>query len=581
MKEINYPKIWGQGSIFASSGLEMTTTSTNSLVGSFLGDRIGFEFKTPIRAYFYFKFNRYDVQNIEFDVITSDLVKGRLQDKNGQSYELVISFWSENTIIVKACRYLRASFDFDENMKEEKCDDILIFTNGNEKYAFLQKEEKDTVKMAFSYGETAIENVRNAISFNIENDAEEKLEFYEKLPRPEFKDADEEMLYYKCFSVMKSMVYSPEGRYNTYWSTPDRYPHKDCWLWDTAFHAVGLKYISPELAKDAIRAVLTIQHEDGYIPHQFSVDSDSAVTQPPVLAWAVYELYKATGETDLAEELFDKLAGYLSWDMINRDDNGNGLLEYVVNEDSITNRCDESGMDNTPRFDGESKMDCIDFSSFFANDVRCLSKLAEAIGRGEDAKYWKDIYEKTKNAINKYLWNDKDKFYYDRRMDGTLSMVKSVSSFLPLFAGICDEEQAKYLVGHLENPKEFCTAFPISTVSADDKTYPTMDMFRGTVWLNFNYMIAQGLDEYGFLEKAEYIREITVEQVKKWYLSDGVIYEFYDSRDKVSPRRLARKGNPLQPYIPDIRIQCVRDFSWGSCFVPDIIIKRKDNSGLK
>ena len=45
MKEINYPKIWGQGSIFASSGLEMTTTSTNSLVGSFLGDRIGFEFK--------------------------------------------------------------------------------------------------------------------------------------------------------------------------------------------------------------------------------------------------------------------------------------------------------------------------------------------------------------------------------------------------------------------------------------------------------------------------------------------------------------------------------------------------------
>ena len=575
MKEINYPKIWGQGSIFASSGLETTTTATNSLVGSFLADRIGFEFKTPIRAYFYFKFNRNDVQDIEFDVITSDLVKGKLEDINGKSYEIIISFWSENTIIVKACRYLRASFDFDEDMFEEKCDDILSFTNGNEQYAFLQKEENNIVKMAFSYGKSATENVKNAILSDIEKDAEKKLEFYGKLPRPEFKDEDEEMLYYKCFSVMKSMIYSPEGRYNTYWSTPDRYPHKDCWLWDTAFHAVGLKYISPELAKDAIRAVLTIQHEDGYIPHQFSVDADSAVTQPPVLSWAVYELYKATGETDLAEELFDKLAGYLSWDMKNRDDNGNGLLEYVVNEDSITNRCDESGMDNSPRFDGESKMDCIDFSSFFANDARCLSKLAEAIGRADDAAYWSDIYEKTKNAINKYMWNDKDKFYYDRRMDGTLSSVKSVSSFLPLFAGICDEEQAKSLVEHLENPNEFCTAFPISTISADDKTYPTMDMFRGTVWLNFNYMIAQGLEKYGFSEKAEYIREITVEQVKKWYLSDGVIYEFYDSRDKVSPRRLARKGHPLQPYIPDVRIQCVHDFSWGSCFVPDIIIKRK------
>ena len=97
MKEINYPKIWGQGSIFASSGLETTTTATNSLVGSFLADRIGFEFKTPIRVYFYFKFNRYEVKDIDFDVITSDLVKGSLQDKDGKSYEIIISFWSEQT----------------------------------------------------------------------------------------------------------------------------------------------------------------------------------------------------------------------------------------------------------------------------------------------------------------------------------------------------------------------------------------------------------------------------------------------------------------------------------------------------
>ena len=573
MREINYPKIWGQGSIFASSGLETETTAINSLVGSFLADRIGFEFKTPIRSFFYFKLK--SVKNVELDIITSDLVKGKITDENGQEFELIISFYAENTVNVKACANLHASFDFDEDMNEEKYDDVLTFTNGNEEYAFLQKQDGNVVRMAFSYGKDAIENVKNAISSDIEKDAEKKLSFYSKLPRPNFKDDDEEMLYYKCFSVMKSMIYSPEGRYNTYWSTPDRYPHKDCWLWDTAFHAVGLKYISPELAKDAIRAVLTIQHDDGYIPHQFSVDADSAVTQPPVLTWAVYELYKATGETDLAEELFNKLAGYLTWDMKNRDDNKNGLLEYVVNEDSITNRCDESGMDNTPRFDGESKMDCIDFSCFFANDARCLAKLAEAIGRKEDAEYWNGIYKKTKKAINEFLWNDKDKFYYDRRMDGTFCEVKSVSSFLPLFAGICDEKQARYLLEHLNNPKEFGTAFPIATVSADDETYKTMDMFRGTVWLNFNYMIAQGLEEYGFFEKAEYIREITVEQVKKWYLTDGVIYEFYDSRDKVSPRRLARKGNPLQPYIPDVRIQCVHDFSWGSCFVPDIIIKRK------
>lgn len=574
LKTINYPKIWGQGSIFASSGLETCTTATNSLVGSFLADRVGFEFKTPIRACLYFKMK--DMKNIEYEVITSDLVKAIVSVNDGKEYDFIISFYSENTINIKACANMRASFEFDIDMDKQVCGDAVIFSNGNEKYAFIQRNEGQVTRMAYSYGENCMECVNEAVNSDIEADVYKKLEFYGKLPRPEFKDEEEEMLYYKCFSVMKSMVYSPEGRYNTYWSTPDRYPHKDCWLWDTAFHAVGLKYISKELAEDAVRAVLTIQHDNGYIPHQASVDIDSKVTQPPVLAWAVLELYKATGDKTLAEELFDKLAAYLKWDLNNRDDNNNSLLEYVVNEDSITNRCDESGMDNTPRFDNESKMDCIDFSCFLANDARCLSKLAEILGREEDQKYWNDRYNKTKDAINTLLWNDEDKFYYDRRMDGSFSSVKSVVSFLPLFAGVCDSERAKYLVEHLDNPKEFRTAFPIATVSADDKTYVTMDMFRGTVWLNFNYMIAQGLDEYGYHEKAEYLRETTIEQVKKWYLSDGVIYEFYDSRDKVSPRRLSRKGIALQPYLPDVRIQCVRDFSWGCCFIPDIIIKRNN-----
>ena len=572
---INYPKIWGQGSLFASSGLETNTTHTNSLVGTLLGDRIGVEFKTELRPSLSFKL--FDVKDIVYSIITSDLIKAVVITKEKKAFQFVMTFYSENTVSIKACTNMKASIDFYKDAEMSVQDNgVIVYEGENEKYAIYQEEADGVVRMAFSYGKDADKDVIEAAKYDIDGDVEKKMSFYSQVPRPEFKDRDEEMLYYKCFSIMKSMVYSPEGRYNCFWTTPDRFPHKDCWLWDTAFHVVGLKYIDMKLAEDAVRAVLLAQHEDGYIPHQFSVDQDSHVTQPPVLSWAVYELYKTSKDTTLAEELFDKLAAYLKWDMNNRDDNKNGLLEWLL-EDDINCRCGESGMDNTPRFDGEDKMDSIDFNAFFANDARCLSKLAGAIGRKEDEAYWGNVYKEMKEKINKYLWDEKEHFYFDRRLDGTFSSCKSVASFLPLLAGVCDEEQAKYLVDHLDNPDEFGTEFPIATVSKDHRTYASMDMFRGTVWLNFNYLIAKGLEDYGYTDKANEIREKTIEMIKKWYLSDGVIYEFYDSRDKVAPRRLSRKGIALQPYLPDLRYQCVRDFSWGTCFVPDMIIKRKSH----
>lgn len=571
-KHINMPDIWGQGSIFASSGLSTYTSAGKSLVGSYLADRIGFEFKTPVRAWIYLQPN--GIKNVHFDIVTSDLIVGKVTVEDGQEYDLIITFAAENTLVIKTCSAMKPRIVFDGKMSVESEEDCRTFSCGSQIFCLAERSCGSVTTVSFSYGQNCTTDARIALEADIQELAAEKIHFYQNLPRPGFHDTDEEKLYYKCFSVMRSMIYSPEGRYKTLWTTPDRYPHKDCWLWDTAFHVIGLKHIASSVAEDAIRAVFATQHEDGYIAHQSSTDSESKVTQPPVLAWAVYELYKATGDTALAGELFDKLTAYLNWDKQNRDSNRNQLLEYVINTDSTTNRCDESGMDNSPRFDGETSLDCIDFSCFYANEARCMSKLAALLHKENEQILWQQEYEQVKEAINELLWDENQGFYFDRRMDGTLTSCKTVSSFLPLFAGICDEKKAACLAEHLLNPDEFGTPFPIPTVSVDDKTYSVMDMFRGTVWLNFNYLISVGLDEYGYHELADRLRNATVDEVKKWYLSDGVIYEFYDSRDQVSPRRLSRKGEALQPYLPDIRIQCVRDFSWGSCIIPDILINR-------
>jgi neutral trehalase len=293
----------------------------------------------------------------------------------------------------------------------------------------------------------------------------------------------------------------------------------------------------------------------------------SKITQPPVLAWAALHLYEFGHDKQFLIDAYDRLAKYVEWDLKNRDINGNGLPEWVVTDDPFC-RCDESGMDNTPRFDDVDEMDCIDFAAFLANDMRCLSKIAKIIGKDAESALWEERFNTIKEKINTILWDEEDGFYYDRKLcDGKFHKIKSVASFIPLFAGVCDKEQAAKLVEHLNNPNEFNTAFPIPTISADDKTYHTRDMFRGTVWLNFNYLVELGLREYGFDKEAAELRKKTVDTLKHWYINDGVVYEFYDSMNEFSPSRLSRKGTPLQPYMPEVRLQSVRDFSWGACAV--------------
>ena len=74
--KLNLPKVWGQGAIFAHSGLDGVDTLENSLVGLLMADRIGMEFKTPIPSYVYFKLK--DVQDVIYDLISNDLIKASL-----------------------------------------------------------------------------------------------------------------------------------------------------------------------------------------------------------------------------------------------------------------------------------------------------------------------------------------------------------------------------------------------------------------------------------------------------------------------------------------------------------------------
>ena len=574
---LNLPNVWGQGEIFAFSGLEGECSFFKGICATLMADCLGMEFRNlsskQKRAYFVLKLK--DIYNIYYECITSDMICATIKDLDESTYGLDILFVNQNTILLKSKNRVDARLLFDYDCEIEDKDGVKVYKDKDDVFALAKKSIGDDIFIAASYGENADIDARAALETDTDALILSRIKFYESLPRPAFKDVDEERLYYKCFSILRSTVYSPEGKIDYHSLTPDRFPHRAIWLWDTAYLITGLKYMSYDIAKQAVFAILQCSCEDGFLPHMTSPIFQSKITQPPVLSWAALHLYEYGKDKQFLIDAYDRLARYVEWDLKNRDINGNGLPEWVVSDDPFC-RCDESGMDNTPRFDDVDEMDCIDFAAFLANDMRCLSKIAAIIGKEDESALWQARFETIREKINTILWDEEDGFYYDRKLsDGMFHKVKSVSSFIPLFAGVCDEEKARKLVEHLNNPNEFNTAFPIPTVSADDKTYPTRDMFRGTVWLNFNYLIEMGLREYGYEKEAELLRQKTVDTIKHWYINDGVVYEFYDSMNEFSPSRLSRKGTVLQPYMPEFRYQSVRDFSWGACAVINFLQNNK------
>ena len=288
---------------------------------------------------------------------------------------------------------------------------------------------------------------------------------------------------------------------------------------------------------------------------------------------AVLEIYKLTGDIDFVKKHLKNLDRYLLWDYANRDKNGNGLLEWQIDNISVC-RSGESGMDNSPRFDNDYLLDAVDFNCFYVMDSRSLSELYKAVGDESKSKFWRNLSESMAKKINTELWCEEKQFYLDRRTNGEFIVVDAISSFLPLYAGIVSTNRAKILVEKLfESSETYNTAVPFPSVPRNSAHFEN-DMWRGAVWLNYNYFIWAGLIRYGYTEYAEEVRKKTLDAVNYWYEKEGSIYEFYDCENKISPLRMNRKGP--QPEKTDIRkkLHAICDYNWSASFVMLFLLRQ-------
>jgi len=195
---------------------------------------------------------------------------------------------------------------------------------------------------------------------------------------------------------------------------------------------------------------------------------------------------------------------------------------------------------------------------FLYADLRAAANFTEESGYTSLASQWRDKSLKLAASIQNFCWDDRDGIFYsvdvqckqnlcENHLFGKLNInakpfwkvlplkVMSWSSFLPMWCKIATESQAELMVNrHLINTNRFWSEWGVRSLSADEKMYSPSDVrgnpsnWLGPIWIIANYLVWEGLRQYGYNEYAEQISEKIQNLLVADYTKNKLLHENYN-----------------------------------------------------
>jgi glycogen debranching enzyme len=364
-------------------------------------------------------------------------------------------------------------------------------------------------------------------------------------------------------------------RYDFVCPSPTTYPFQ--WFWDSAFHAIALLHVDPELAKQEIRCLMQGARPDGFIPHMVlweksaheSAIRDYSITladpfytatiQPPVVARAVLRIYEVTGDAEFVREVLPPIRRFFRWLKAYRDPDDDSLIAII--------QPDESGLDASPKYDrlmqiasgapeetlqqlrqgmrrlfetyaphraDPARIAALDtftwedvmVNAIYADGLRCLAKLTDLPRESDEFNARAD---RARSALEVKCWDETAGAFWDLAgWNEEPARTLTFSSLFPLILDDLDPRKAKRLIDeHLLNEREFWLPYPIPSVAASEPSFDphwrTNTTWRGPTWVNVNWYIYHGLRAHGRADVASELAERTFAMVAK-----SGVREFYD-----------------------------------------------------
>lgn len=322
-------------------------------------------------------------------------------------------------------------------------------------------------------------------------------------------------------------------------SMPDKWEFPWYASWDLGFHCVSLALVDPEFAKQQLMLLTKewYMHPNGQFPaYEFNFDD----TNPPVHAWATWEVYKmdqknngGKGDRVFLESVFQKLLINFTWWVNRKDEHGINIFSGGF-----------LGLDNIGVFDRSMKLppgmsiqqaDGTSWMAMYALNMMHISlelALHNRVYEDMATKFFEHFLYIAGAIMNIMgpadtgLWDQEDEFFYDELfVDPTRTLklkLRSMVGLIPLFAvEVIKDETLRKLPLFAARMEWFLTNRPdLATLvsrwtekGTDDKHL--LSLLRG-------HRIKRIL--FRMLNEAEFLSDYGIRSMSKTYAEEPYIF---------------------------------------------------------
>jgi hypothetical protein len=308
------------------------------------------------------------------------------------------------------------------------------------------------------------------------------------------------------------------------------YPYNEFYDWDLYFENLYLSYfgVYPYCFTN-LKEFLNREQPDGYVNRSLIKQRDRQQFKPFLAQLLVLGAKQNGNDYEWVRgNYYDRLKKYIDkW--FSYDGDKNGLPTW--------NSADAAGTDNQWSRAGQLgafEVEGVDLASYLVRELRAMAVIGDHLGQKDDVKAFNDHADKVCKLINDVFWDEAEGIYYDRNEKKNAAVkVKSVTNFMPLFAGAATPERAKRMINeHLLNEKEFWLSYPVASYAKTEPDYYQGSHnecnWRGSTWAPTNYMIFQGLMHYGYPDVA---KELASRLFEMAVVKNPMLREYYNAEN--------------------------------------------------
>jgi hypothetical protein len=407
------------------------------------------------------------------------------------------------------------------------------------------------------------EEIQTALQSDIQPFIDVNTTLFSRIPHILTDNPEKKIIYLSAFNLVRGCMLPPSGEtsYNYY-----AFSREPLWGWGhghqvlhESLSMLSYVYLDPVSAQNSQRVYMEQQGDDGLIAYrhgprgaQTYPHKDQPTTSAPFYNWINWEIYKVSHDRDFLQDAYESGVKYTDWLIKNRDTDKDGTFEWgpygiIENVRDWYNAVFQVSAERYLDVDKEDisdELECLDLSLMMVKEMKSLSEMAAELNLKLESRNWGEKADALSGLINERMWDEASGFFYSvNKTDHSFFFMsrdlkrREIIGFLPLWADAVDKERAELLVKTLTDPDRFWRKYGVPTLAADDEWFsPYVDYcckWNGPVWMLWDYMVFEGLVNYGYNDLANKVAGKMLDAVELQLSKNHNFWESYSPDNEV------------------------------------------------